>query len=310
MTQIIAALTHEYVLVASDRQLTIVSGPRKGQIADENTCKLVLLCGIWGIAYTGFAQLENAPTHEWIATRLAKENCRSPFIGARILAQEGARALKQAPFPLELTFLIAGWARLEDESLLPHFLLVTNKYDARGKPRDLPGEELSVFERRLRQEELYAARVIGQPLGDGRGKWLDRTFRRMLKHKISPKPAMEAFVNEIAYTADRTIGVGKKVLAFSIPRIAAHRAYANGGALVLAMEPNRLSTAFCYFDPAYSQLQQYGPTFVCGDSAVTDVQTENDPDRAFQSSSFRILHMPKHGNLPALVLRATEREQT
>ena len=51
MTQILAALTQEYVLVASDRQLTIVSGPRNGQIHDDDTCKLVLLCGIWGIAY-------------------------------------------------------------------------------------------------------------------------------------------------------------------------------------------------------------------------------------------------------------------
>jgi hypothetical protein len=67
MTQILAALTQEYILVASDRQLTIVSGPRKGQILDDDTCKLVSLCGIWGIAYTGFSEFQGVPTHEWIA---------------------------------------------------------------------------------------------------------------------------------------------------------------------------------------------------------------------------------------------------
>ena len=77
---------------------------------------------------------------------------------------------------------------------------------------------------------------------------------------------------------------------------------------MLAMEPNLLTTAFCYFDPAYSQLRQHGPTFVCGDSAVTDVETTDDPYRNFQSSQFKILHMPKNGRLPALVVRATQGE--
>src|SRR5678815_2573864 len=93
---------------------------------------------LWNLGYSLYGLLlENAPTHEWIATRLAKENCRSPYIGARILAEEGARALKVAPFPLELTFLIAGWARLEGAAfLVPHFLLITNRYDDGGKQRD------------------------------------------------------------------------------------------------------------------------------------------------------------------------------
>lgn len=306
MTQILAALTQEYVLVASDRRLTIVSGPRKGQIYDDNTCKLVSLCGIWGIAYTGFSELEGTPTHEWIAIHLAKNNCRSPYIGAQILAAEGARALEVAPFSLELTFLIAGWARSDIGLLQPHFLLVTNTYDRDGKQRNSVGQDLHVFERRLRPEELYASRVIGQPLAAGRGKHLDRSFRRMLKHRNSPRPAMQAFANEIAHTADRSVSVGNKVLAFSIPKAAARRSYQTGDNLILAMEPDLLTTAFCYFDPDYSQLRQYGPTFVCGDSAVTDIETEDDPARNFQSSTFRILHLPKSGRLPALVVRASQ----
>jgi hypothetical protein len=78
--------------------------------------------------------------------------------------------------------------------------------------------------------------------------------------------------------------------------------------MMLAMEPDLLTTAFCYFDPALSRLRQHGPTFTCGDSAVTDVETTDDPSRNFQSSSFRILHMPKSGPLPALVVRAKREE--
>jgi hypothetical protein len=89
---------------------------------------------------------------------------------------------------------------------------------------------------------------------------------------------------------------------------AAQRTYETGDHMMLAMEPDLLTTAFCYFDPAYSQLRQYGPTFVCGDSAVTDVETADEPSRNFQSSGFRILHLPKSGSLPALVVRAKREE--
>jgi len=306
MTQIIAALTQDYVLVASDRQLTFITGSNRGQVADDNACKLVLLCGIWGIAYTGHARLGGVPTHEWIALRLAKENCCSPYVASQTLAREGTLALKASPSDLELTFLIAGWARSADGTLQPHFLLVTNVHERTGESLASPARELHVFERRLQSKELYAARVIGQPLGAGRGKYLHRSFRRMVEHKTSPKPAMAAFANEIAHSAERSIGVGYKVLAFSIPKSAAGRAYESGGGVMLAREPNALSTAFCYFDPAYSQLQQYGPAFVCGDAAVTDIETENDPSRSYQSASYRILHMPESGRLPALLVRATE----
>jgi len=308
MTQILAALTQDYVLVASDRQLTVVSGPRKGQVEDDNTCKLVSLCGIWGIAYTGFAELQGVPTHEWIAVRLAENSCRNPYVAAHILAGEGARALKVGPFPLELTFLIAGWARLNRDSLQPHFLLISNMHDAEGKRRNTAGQDLNWFERKLKPEELYASRVIGQPLPTGRGKDLDRFFRRVLKRKISPKPAMQAFVNEIINTSSSRSGVGDKVLAFAIPRAAAQRTYETGDHMMLAMEPDLHTAAFCYFDPAYSQLRQYGPTFVCGDSAVTDVEGVDDPARNFQSSSFRILYLPKSGPSPALVVRARREE--
>jgi hypothetical protein len=308
MTQILAALTQDYVLVASDRRLTIASGPRKGQIEDDNTCKLVSLCGVWGIAYTGFSELQGTPTHEWIALRLAENSCRNPYVAAQVLADEGARASKLAPFPLELTFLIAGWAKLSSGALQPHFLLVTNMHHADGKKRNAAGQDLHWFERKLKAEELYASRVIGQPLPIGQGKNLDRLFRRVLKRKTGPKPAMQAFAKEIINTSRSRSGVGDKVLAFSIPRAAAQRAYETGDHMMLAMEPDMFTTAFCYFDPAYFQLRQHGPTFVCGDSAVTDVQTVDDPSRQFQSSSFRILHMPKNGQLPALVVRATRRE--
>jgi hypothetical protein len=214
MTQILAALTQDYVLVASDRRLTVVSGARKGQIEDDNTCKLVSLCGVWGIAYTGFSELQGVPTHEWIALRLAENGWRNPYAAAQILRGEGARALKVASFPLELTFLIAGWVRPSPDSLQPHFLLVSNMHDAESKRRNTAGQDLHCFERKLKSGELYASRVIGQQLPTRQGKDLDRFFRRLLRRRTSPKPAMEAFAREIIKTSRGRIASGTRFLPF------------------------------------------------------------------------------------------------
>jgi hypothetical protein len=295
MTQILAVLTQEYVLVAADRQLTFVGGPRKGEVADDDTCKLVSLCGIWGIAYTGFSQLQGVPTHEWIATRLAEKGCRDGLSAARILAHAAESALKMAPFALELTFLITGWARLADgQTLRPHFLVVSNKYQPDGTLRATLGSDFAAFERVLKPDDLLAGHVIGQDLRDGRAKYLVRILRRMLEHGAGPKPAMRALVSEIHHTVRPGGTVGEKILAFAIPKAAAERTYRTGHAVMLASEPDLINAAFCYFDPAYSQLHQYGPTSVCGAAAVTDLETQSHPT-GYGRSGFRILHLPKQG---------------
>jgi hypothetical protein len=63
--------------------------------------------------------------------------------------------------------------------------------------------------------------------------------------------------------------------------------------MALAQLPDEQSAAFTYFDPAHSELRQYGPTFVCGEFAATDIQTENDAVRDFQSSHMRLLSLPQ-----------------
>lgn len=59
--------------------------------------------------------------------------------------------------------------------------------------------------------------------------------------------------------------------------------------MVLAKEPDLKTSAFCYFTPEYSQLQQYGPTMVCGKHAVTDVKTSADEIGNRQRASVKLL---------------------
>jgi hypothetical protein len=133
---------------------------------------------------------------------------------------------------------------------------------------------------------------MGQPLPDGRGERLDRLFRKMLGRNLGPEPAMRALAREIVNSARTNDAVGEDVLAFSMPRAAAAQTYKTGNQMILAKKPDLKSMAFCYFNPEIDELKQYGPTHVCGESAVTDVETANDPGRDYQSSSVRILHLP------------------
>jgi hypothetical protein len=98
MTQIIAAITKEYALLASDRRLTRISGPQVGQILDDDTCKLVSLCNTCGIGYTGLSTIDGEPTHEWIAKVLAGANCGGPEAASRVLAGRAERALAKPEY--------------------------------------------------------------------------------------------------------------------------------------------------------------------------------------------------------------------
>ena len=73
------ALTQDFIVVASDRQLTYDSG----KIAHDNTCKLVLLCGVAGMHIYRMGGSERRPTNEWIAVRLAEKKCRHPAVAAQ-----------------------------------------------------------------------------------------------------------------------------------------------------------------------------------------------------------------------------------
>jgi hypothetical protein len=63
--------------------------------------------------------------------------------------------------------------------------------------------------------------------------------------------------------------------------------------VLIATQPNEDAASFCYYDPTYSELQQFGPTITCGGLATTDVKTENDESQNRQSSQVRILALPK-----------------
>jgi hypothetical protein len=296
MTQIIAAITQEYVLLASDRRLIYGDGPRKGEVYDDDSCKLVSLCGTTGIAYSGVGQMKGRiPTHQWIAKTLADAGCYDARCAEQTLVKQAPTGLSATPAELKRhTFLLAGWAHFEDPpALRPYWAMITNTRDSAGKPTPAPLDSFNAGRRYLRPQEDPQFVVAGENITPTRAESLQRNFRRLIVREIGPKEALRLLVDEVINTSKRCPGVGSKVLGFCIPRKAAERFFEKGGAVMLAVQPNPDVAAFTYFEEGYSELVQYGPTAVCGNTAVTDVKTENDPSRDFQSSEIRILSLPK-----------------
>jgi hypothetical protein len=291
VTQILAAITHDFALMASDRRLTFVSGPRAGRIADDNTCKLVSLCNIAGIAYTGLAHVSGMPMHEWIAVRLAEHSCFNPGHASNILAESAAKEIKSHFYAGEQTFVMAGWDWPPGErKLRAHMRIISNIYDHGGNRLSRPSRQYAQFVN-LSDNRKWAAKVAGYDLRDEQVRHLRRLFGRLANGKIRSSTVQKALAKGIVETANAATTVGDKVLCMCIPRAAAETTTSGGGSMLLATAEEVPHASFSYFDPAYSEMKQYGPTLVCGGSAYSELETEDDPSRDYQSAQVKVLYM-------------------
>jgi hypothetical protein len=193
-------------------------------------------------------------------------------------------------------FLILGWGLFKElDGLHPFARLVTNLRDASGQALREPEASFASLLKVLVAEQSHFLWVIGQPIRSSRGELLDRNIRRLLSRKIGPAATLRLLVDEIVHSScvEKNPFVGSRVLALCIPKSSAQRQIEAGQSSLLAMLPDMTTATFTYFEPGHNELRQYGPTYVCGETAVTDVRTENDPSRNYQSSQFRILSLPK-----------------
>src|SRR5208282_6186609 len=111
MTQIISVITADWVILVSDRLLTHASGPLVGQVFHDDECKLVSLCHMCGIGYSGLATLGGMPTHKWIARTVAAAGCRDAGHASETLLAKAPAALQHVATVLRRqSFVISGWA--------------------------------------------------------------------------------------------------------------------------------------------------------------------------------------------------------
>jgi hypothetical protein len=97
MTLILAFLSSEYVILASDRRITWTSRGTVHRTEDTEN-KAIALCGHFLMGYTGFARLGNVKTDQWVVDRLV--GVASPSDYFRVLRQEADSAIRAIAQPL------------------------------------------------------------------------------------------------------------------------------------------------------------------------------------------------------------------
>jgi len=295
MTQILALITRDYAMLAADRLLTWNGGPNHGKVYRDEECKVVCIGNLAGIGYTGLARLQGRPAHEWIGVTLAKANSRRPKDAVDALMAQAPTAVQSVPPHLRaLTFLIAGWDWFGNPPLLrPHIAVISNVIDDKGQMVAAPSRVFTAHLLLLKENQNLAGHVVGQPLAPERATDLNRNLRRLAERSIGPKEALRYLVDEIQFTSRSAATVGDRVLGMCIPLTSVQDMLRTGHSMMIASQPSVEAPTFAYFDPTMDESHQFGPTYVHGQMAMTDVETESRPeDNNFQSSSMRILHMP------------------
>jgi hypothetical protein len=256
-------MTHDHVVLASDRRLTFAD---TGNIHETEVCKLVNLCNVCGIGYSGLAYLDGKPTHEWIATQLADANCLRPADAVGVLAKALQKAvLKYQQRHRRTCILLAGWDELVGtDGLSPHLVLISNFHDDQFNPLPVASEVFIRF-RTLPVGQPLAWTSIGTGIEPARARALDRRLKgRLAKEAVDVSALMRLLVNEIQNNPDQR--VGETILALCIPKKAAIHVQTGGRTGLFAKRPGAEDevATFVYFDPAKDAFEQHGPTFACG----------------------------------------------
>lgn len=293
MTQILTAMTREHVLLASDRQLTFIEGDKKGQVAEDNACKLVSLWHLFGIGYAGAAQLERRATHEWIATTIAAAQAHNVDEATLTLAERAAGAVESYPLQLRrLTLVVAGWEHFDGSSgLSPHVCVISNAHDQSGRALAQPTKQFDRHILVLHPDADNSVVAIGEPLDEPRRARLKRNLRRLYDREAGPAHAMRLLVDEIVNTHRHGHGtVGSRVLAFCIPRKSVENYLRTRSSAMVGILPVENCATFAYFESGYSKLRQHAPTVVSGNQAAVIEEIEIDPiTGGVRRMSFRML---------------------
>lgn len=128
MTLIIGLISEEYVLLASDRRITWISGPDKAKTEDTEN-KAVLLAGQFLLGYTGFARLGprgKFKTEQWIVDQL--RDVQDPSDYFQTIAAKAGPAIAAMGKPVEESghaFIAVGFGTNRGDAAGPQAVGVT-----------------------------------------------------------------------------------------------------------------------------------------------------------------------------------------
>ena len=233
MTVILTCLTNEYVVQASDRQLSAIDEQGRVRPTSRDSNKALTYKNQFSFAYTGLADLPKQKSGQtaidWASERLKEGKNLDEVVDQlkyRITDLLNTNQVRKLPArKRRLAFVGAGFEEsVSDGQVIrsPLYLLIENFIEDDGSYLDEPRDEFRVVKKRLyRGRGVAALYVAGQRLDDDetRERTLARTCIRYVQHHVRPEEIGVLLVQEIqAMAAKENSVVGKHSMCTFVPR--------------------------------------------------------------------------------------------
>lgn len=295
MTLIISVVSDEFVFQVSDRRVTLLHPDGRTEVRDEPLTKAVVYCDRAVLGFTGYAQVDRMRSDLWIAEQLKDaEDLGDGFDAMRSRLTE---IWRRPQYRLGHTVTAAGFKGNGDGSFTPFYAVVTNQL--------ADGEWLTKPSRDFR---WYVETAPGGALGVfAAPNWLDKQRLRRLQEEVAAAAAfdvaVELVVEAVREVAAKHAMVGADVLLSVLPRSSV------GGPQVMLLTggPPGETPTFHYI-PLNADPTQYGPTFVCRGSVMSDLTVGRVSDADAQrleaeTRRFHEEHRPQRAYLVPVVTR-------
>lgn len=216
MTLIVAFISDDFAVLASDRRITWQIGGAPGQWEDTEN-KVAVLDGHMLLGYTGFARLDGQRTEEWILEKLAEAD---PDQYLPLLEAETAKAIARLRLPLERSghaYVATGYARdLQTGELRPCMREVSNALG--GLSPWLPRPHFTTADVNL-EGDKFKVRCYGtKPPRALQDETLDLISRYLKRHPKRILGVAQLMVGLIRRVADMDVHVGLDVSVSILPR--------------------------------------------------------------------------------------------
>jgi hypothetical protein len=222
MTLVLSCITPDLAVQVSDRRVTWLSGPNKGQIADDNRNKVVVVCNRLAIGYSGPAEIGPQRTDDWL---LGVVSDVVPYDVNRVLrdVREGAtsafrRILDDPQGAKRHAFVVIGWAKWGG-LLQPFITSISNALDDAWRWMPSADEEFRPRTVALATREIQLV-ATGQDLDAKERIRIERELRGCLERKTWPYGFIRVLAESIRRIYDKNPSgpVGRALLAISLPR--------------------------------------------------------------------------------------------
>ncbi len=280
MTLILSCITTQYVFQVSDRRLMWASGPKKGQIAEDDRNKAVVLYNRIAFGYTGLANVPRTKTDAWLVEVLAKVKPYNPARAVNLVAHDATAQFRRIPLDRSLkrhAFIAAGWARFAlDGPMRPFLCAISNALGDRWHWLNKARDEFTVKMVPLPNNMPFAFYSAGANFGRKNDLTVRRRLRSCVDKKVGPEAYIRVLAESIRGFSTPQNGVGKSLLAVCLPLTATAR----GGGMIMPLD-KRLppdEAACLYIPEGEDEGVLYGPNLVYEDMLITGPWVRYGPE--------------------------------